>query len=77
MDDMKRLESKIDVLGHDLKAIDKTLLRNTLSLEDHMKRTRMIEEQLEPVKKHVDLMNNIAKIIVFIGILAAIYKNLR
>lgn len=80
---LNRIEDKIDKITDRLNDIDKTLVRNTADLENHMKRTEQnetmikgLQEDLKPVKSHVALMNNIAKIIVFLGVLAAIYKNL-
>lgn len=73
----KRIEDKLDLLTDKVYSIDKTMDRNTNSLEVHIKRTEILEAEMKPVKSHVNLMNNIAKIIIFLGILAAIYKNLR
>lgn len=59
-----------------------TLIRNTVSLEEHMRRTELLEEannktneRLEPVIKHVDAVNLILKIgaaaLTLVGIVAA------
>jgi hypothetical protein len=77
MEKFDKLENKIDLITEKINSIDKTLDRNTVSLEVHIKRTNLLEEELKPIKSHVALMNNLAKIIVFLGILAAIYKNLK
>lgn len=52
-----------------LVSIEKTLIRNTISLEEHMKRSDQLEkavhllaEELKPVKTHVDRMKFIASI---------------
>lgn len=80
----KRLEAKIDKLDERLDSIDKTLVKQEENLKLHMYRTdqneiliKKVFEELVPVKNHVSLMNNVAKIIVFIGIVVAIYKNLQ
>lgn len=47
-----------------LNSIDKTLERNTVSLEIHIKRTELLEEQMKKVSKHVtkvDLLLEFAK----------------
>lgn len=76
-DRFSRLESKVDVIVEKIHSIDKTLERNTASLELHIRRTDILEESMVPIKAHVTLMNNLAKIIIFAGILAAIYHNLK
>jgi hypothetical protein len=85
MDDirLKRLENKIDHIAERISSVDKTLVKQHEQLAHHIYRTGQNELMIEkmstsmvPIKSHVVLMNNIAKIIVFLGVLAAIYKNL-
>lgn len=78
MDDkFKRIEDKLDTVVEKIHSIDKTLERNTTSLEYHILRTNLLEADLKPIKSHVTLMNNIFKIIIFFSIITAIYKNLK
>ena len=75
MDDkFQRLEEKLDFLGEHLAEIDKTLVRNTVSLEDHVRRTNLLETKLEPVEKHVAVIQGIAKFIALLGALLGIAK---
>ena len=76
-DNFKKIETKIDKLDERLDQVDKHLAVYNQQLIYHIARTDALEAKLEPVESHVTLMNNIVKILIFIGILAAIYKNLR
>lgn len=84
MDKFKKIEDKLDFVAEKIHAIDVTLALNTMSLDTHIKRTNLLEESVallrkdfKPVSGHVTFVNNLAKLIVFLGVLAAIYKNLK
>ncbi len=68
------MNNKLDQILEKIHSIDKTLDRNTSSLELHIKRTEILEAELKPLKSHVILMNNIAKIVVFLGVLLGIFS---
>jgi chromosome segregation ATPase len=76
----KTLEDKIDKLDSRIDSIDKTLERNTVSLEVHMKRSDMLEEyvqkieaEVKPVKEHVYKMTHaIQGIFWFCAVLASV-----
>jgi uncharacterized membrane protein (DUF106 family) len=83
MDDTKnklvRIEEKMDEFNEKLHSIDKTLERNTVSLEEHMRRSALNEEAIEllkeefkPVQKHVTQVHAILQFFGFLGILASI-----
>lgn len=78
MEDLTRVLDKIDKIDDKLAIIDTTLLRNTITLEEHIRRTSILESEIKPLKKHVTLVESFFKIIGFtstlVGIIAAIYK---
>ena len=45
MVDDKKIEDKIDKIVDTLHSMDKTLMRNTLSLEEHMEQTRLLKQK--------------------------------
>lgn len=57
-----RILDKLDKLDERLDTAVLTLARNTEHLAEHMRRTAILEEELRPVKAHVELMNNLAKV---------------
>jgi tetrahydromethanopterin S-methyltransferase subunit G len=73
---LDKIEEKLDIIAERLGGIDKTLERNTVSLEYHILRTDKLETQLEPVKAHVQYVNGALKFIGLLGLLAGIYKAL-
>jgi hypothetical protein len=72
-DDGVNILAKLDKMDERLDTVTITLVRNTEHLAEHMRRTAILEEDFKPVKAHVQLMNNVAKItsVVLAGVLAA------
>lgn len=61
--------NKLNALDENISSIDKTLARNTVSLEEHIKRTNLLEKKLEPVEAHVNKVNGA---FILIGILSTV-----
>ena len=66
---LERLEDKIDLVAEQLASIDKTLVTNTVILEEHQRRSfaneeavRLLEKQVLPISKHVHVMSIFGKI---------------
>lgn len=83
-DKLEKIENKIDILDTRLDRIDVTLAKQHLSLEHHIKRTELAEEnlgllkkELKPLAEHVITINNIAKIISVLAAIAGIWKILQ
>lgn len=75
MDDkFKRIEDKIDRIETSINQIDKTLARNTDSLEFHIKRTNLLEKKVEHVDHHVTMVNGVLKFILGLSALAGLIK---
>lgn len=73
-DDIFRVESKVDKIAEDITEIKVIMARNTASLDEHMKRTALLEEQvrrvdddIEPIKLHVNFMNKVFALLPYIG----------
>lgn len=73
-------EEKLDKIQEDIGEIKTHLAVYNEQLKVHIKATRMLEEQMKPVQKHVQIMNLIWKIlwivsgmiVSIVGIVAAI-----
>ena len=50
---LDKIEKKLDLFNDKLHDIDKTLVRNTDSLEIHIRRTELLERDVAPIKAHV------------------------
>lgn len=64
---LDRLEEKLDSVGDQLASIDKTLVANTVILEEHQRRSlanekavELLESQILPIAKHVYAVNLLA-----------------
>lgn len=71
---LDRIEAKVDKLDDRLDLVDITLVKQEANLKEHMRRTHLLEgkvehieteiqKELEPVKKHVNQVKIVAKII--------------
>jgi hypothetical protein len=68
----QKLDKIVDTLGQ--QAV--TLERLTVTVEDHVRRTNIIEEDIKPIKKHVSMVEGALKFIGFLGIIAGIAEAL-
>lgn len=73
MNNDKMLEIILDI-QKDVKEIDKTLARNTDSLEVHIKRTTMLEKKMDHVERHVNMVQGGLKLLLSSGVLLALYE---
>jgi hypothetical protein len=59
----KLVIAKLDKLDERLDEHGQTLTRNTSSLQEHIRRTEILEGEMQPVKAHVHLVNTAAKVV--------------
>jgi len=65
MDDNRfdRIENKLDKITDHMANIDVTLAKQSVLLDEHIKRSNLLEAKLAPVEKHVAIINTILKIL--------------
>lgn len=63
MDQNDRILSLLEKIDARLDNIDITMLKNTISLEEHIKRTNLLEEEFKPIKKDHALLKASVKIL--------------
>lgn len=73
---MQKLESKIDIISEKITNIDVTLGKQSVILDEHIRRTNILEEKLAPVEKHVHMVNGALKLIGFIALFVGIIQGL-
>jgi hypothetical protein len=61
------VEKKVDIAIEKLHQQNEVLIRNTMIVDEHQRRSTALETELKPIKDHVNLMNNLTKIIVAVG----------
>lgn len=66
MDDrrLERIEARMDDISDHLGSIDVTLAKQSVLLEEHIKRSNMLEEIVMPIKSHVDVIKVIMKVMI-------------
>lgn len=69
---LTRIEDKIDRLTDKVASIDTTLSSQHMVLEEHVRRTNLLEEQIKPIEKHVNMVTGALKLIGLIATFAAI-----
>lgn len=73
---MTTMEDKLDKIVDTLGQQAITLERLTVTVEDHVRRTNLLEEDIKPVKRHVFMVEGALKLMGLIGILAAIAEGI-
>lgn len=70
---LARIEQKVEKIDDHLASMDKTLVKQEANLEEHMRRTELLEEQhkhfeteLEPINAHVNQVKGVIKLLAFI-----------
>ena len=64
-----KIEDKIDKIQKKMASIDSTLAAQHESLKIHIKRTNLLEQKIEPIDKHVTMVNGVLK---FLGVVSLI-----
>ncbi len=71
-----KIDVKLDKLDSRLGSIDVTLAKQHVSLEDHIRRTDLLEQQIEPIKAHVAMVSGALKFIGILAMIAALVESL-
>lgn len=78
-DILKSIEKKVDKVEERLGSIDVTLVKQEENLKEHMRRTELLEnqhqlfqDQLEPIKSHVDQIKGAGRLIAILGAAATV-----
>lgn len=72
----ERIWRMLERMDERLDAMNIILAANTKSLEEHMRRTELLENEIRPIKSHVSLINAGAKILSVVLTLALAAKSL-
>lgn len=65
---LNRIESKLDKVVEHISSIESTLAGQHVQLKEHIRRTELLETDMAPVKRHVNMINGIVKLF---GLIAA------
>lgn len=73
-DTMSRLEGKLDKQSEDIGEIKSVLAANTVSLQEHMRRTALLEEAVKPLRTRYERVNGVLKLLGGIVAVAAVVE---
>lgn len=76
-DENDRIFKKLEDLDGRLDKIDITLAAQHVVLTEHVRRTEILENQMEPIKSHVATVGAIGKIIFGLGALVALVLGIK
>ena len=78
-DDSKldKIENKIDHISDKINSIDVTLAAQHVSLREHMRRTQILEEEVKPIKEHVDGLKGVVRFLKIAALVAGIAEAAR
>lgn len=68
---------KLDKIDERVDRIDVTMAKQEVVLEEHVRRTNILEDELKPIKKHVNMVNAVVKILVVVGSLVGFLATLK
>lgn len=73
---MNKLEDKIDIISEKITSIDVTLAKQSTILDEHIRRTNLLEEKLAPIEKHVHMVNGALKTVGFMAIVLGVIEGI-
>lgn len=74
--DNKRLEDKIDKIVDNISDINITLAKQSTILDEHVRRSTNLEDRVEPLEKHMHMIQGAIKVIGLVAIFAAIIEGI-
>ena len=69
---MEDIKKKLDKLDERLDSIDQHLAVYNQQLTDHIRRTEILEQQVFPIKQHVDEIKGAGKLIALLALISTI-----
>lgn len=74
IDLLQEMRADVKDLDQHLSNIDKTLTKQEAQIAYHIKRTNLLEEKIEPVQKHVQMVNGGLKVLGSLSLLFALFE---
>lgn len=74
-DRLERIEVKIDKIATRMGNVDVTLAKQHVSLTEHIKRTKQLEDRVEPIERKVWAVDGVLKLVGILGIVFGICES--
>jgi hypothetical protein len=75
-DQISRIEDKVDVIIYRISNIDITAAKQQVSLDEHIRRTAILESELEPIKNHVAMVHGVLKFIGLVSVVVGVIESI-
>lgn len=75
--DMQFIHDLLAKLDSRLDDIHETQIKQAASLDEHIRRTALLERQMEPVRKHVHMVQGVGAFIGLLALVATIWAVLK
>lgn len=76
-DSLDGMNAKLDKLDSRLDNVDITLVKQHAQLEEHIRRTNLLESEVKPIKEHVSNLRGIGKLIAILGSIVGLILSLK
>jgi hypothetical protein len=73
---LDRIEGKVDKVYDKLSELNTITVKQQVILDEHVKRSTMLEDKMVPVEKHVARVDGALKLVGLIGVIAAIAESI-
>lgn len=68
------MSSKLDLIVDKIGKIDVTLAAQHVTLEEHIRRTEILEKQIVPITKNMNMVQGAVKLIALAGVIATVVE---
>lgn len=73
----QRIPNKLDEIIDKLNGVNISIARIEVDVAHHIKRTDLLEQQVEPMKKHADELAGVVKFLKLAGVIIALIEAVR
>lgn len=73
-DELKGINKNLKKINRKLEELHVVTVRQQVILDEHVKRSNMLEAKMAPVERHVAMVSGAIKFIGFLGVIAAIIE---
>jgi predicted nucleic acid-binding Zn-ribbon protein len=64
---VQKIDGKLDRLDGRLDSVDVTLAKQQVTLDEHVRRTNLLETQVKPLEHHITQMRTAFKVLAYVG----------
>ncbi len=74
---LDKIEEKVDKILDQQSTMNATLVSQHVSISEHIRRTNLLEAEVKPIKRHVDMVNGALKLLGVMLVVFELYKAIK